>query len=163
MDHLWTPWRYQYLRANKPSLACVFCEKAAEKDDQRNYIVHRGEHNFLILNLFPYTSGHLMVVPYLHVSTLNGAPDEALEEMILLAKQAQRHLSEIYSPSGFNIGMNLGESAGAGIANHIHMHVVPRWQGDANFVSVIGETRILPEELPVTWKKLSDAFLKAAS
>jgi ATP adenylyltransferase len=161
VDHLWNPWRYQYLQqAGKPS-ECIFCEKAAESDDERNLIVHRATHNFVILNLYPYTSGHMMVVPYLHVAWMEGAPDEVLQEMILLAKEGQRHLAELYHPNGYNIGMNLGEAAGAGIAQHMHMHVLPRWVGDASFVSVIGETRVIPEELPVTWKRLSEAFLAA--
>ena len=158
MDHLWNPWRYQYLQQSAKPDTCIFCEKAAEKDDQKNLIVYRAKHNFIILNMYPYTTGHMMVVPYLHVARMEGTPDEALEEMILLAKEAQRHLGAIYCPDGYNLGMNLGESAGAGIAGHIHMHVLPRWVGDANFMSVVGETRVIPEELPVTWKKLADAF-----
>src|SRR5205823_1128913 len=110
--------------------------------------------NFVILNLFPYTSGHMMIAPYAHVPALEDAAPAVLEEMMLLARRAQIGLRSIYRPDGYNIGMNIGSSAGAGVAGHIHLHVLPRWTGDANFVSVIGETRILPEELPVTYGKL---------
>ena len=159
MDYLWSPWRFQYTsKANGP-VACIFCEKAAQRADEDNLIVHRAAHTFVILNLFPYTTGHLMVVPYDHVSSLAAAKDEALTEMILLTKFAQAKLSEIYSPHGLNIGMNLGESAGAGIAGHIHMHVLPRWAGDTNFMSTIAETRVLPEELPVSLARLRAVFL----
>ena len=158
MDYLWSPWRFQYTsKANGP-VACIFCEKAAQNDDEKNLIIHRATHNFVILNLFPYTTGHLMVAPYHHVPTLAASKDDALMEMILLTKFAQAKLSEIYSPHGLNIGMNLGESAGAGIAGHIHMHVLPRWTGDANFMTTIGETRIIPEDLSVTYRKLAGAF-----
>jgi ATP adenylyltransferase len=160
MDHLWSPWRYKYIQGTDSSGVCIFCQKASEERDAENLIIHRGAHNFLILNLFPYTTGHLMVAPYRHVAMLDAAPDETAIEMMLLAKTAQRHLSEIYRPHGFNLGMNLGESAGAGIAGHIHLHVLPRWTGDGNFMSTVGETRVMPEELPETFRKLRAAFSK---
>jgi len=158
MDHLWSPWRYRYIQSARDSSECVFCRAAAEDRDAENLIVHRAALNFVILNLFPYTSGHLMIAPYTHVATMEQAADEALIEMMLLAKEAQKQLHAIYNPHGFNIGMNIGEMAGAGIAGHIHMHIVPRWAGDANFMSTIGETRVLPEELPETYRKLKAAF-----
>jgi len=158
MDHLWSPWRYRYVSKAEESHGCIFCQKAAERDDERNYIVHRGERNFIILNLFPYATGHLMVAPYEHVATLEDAAAETVQEMMLLTRRTQPLLRSIYRPHGFNIGMNIGQSAGAGIAEHIHMHVVPRWTGDANFMSTIGETRVLPEELPETYRKLAAAF-----
>ena len=158
MDHLWSPWRYQYVQKARASDACIFCEKAAERRDAENFLVYRGKHNFILLNLYPYTTGHLMIVPYEHVDTLEAASRESLEEMMLLAQRAQKHLGAIYKPAGFNIGMNLGESAGAGIADHIHMHVLPRWPGDTSFITTVGETRVLPEELGVTYRKLSEAF-----
>lgn len=158
MDHLWSPWRYQYVQKARTSAVCIFCEKAAEQKDAENFLVYRGEHNFILLNLYPYTTGHLMIVPYQHVDTLEAASRESLEEMMLLAQRAQGHLGAIYKPAGFNIGMNLGESAGAGIADHIHMHVLPRWPGDTSFITTVGETRVLPEELAVTYRKLSGAF-----
>ena len=161
MDHLWSPWRYRYLQQpGDPDTGCIFCAKAAEQRDAENYIVHRGERNFVILNLYPYTTGHMMVVPYEHVASLAATPVETLAEMMELSRKAESALGTIYKPHGYNLGMNLGEAAGAGIAGHIHMHVLPRWRGDANFVSTVGETRIMPEELPVTWEKLVTEFAR---
>lgn len=158
MDHLWSPWRYQYVQKEKTGNGCVFCNAAAAEDDEQNLVVYRGRWNFIILNLYPYSTGHLMVVPYEHVDTLQGASPQTLEEMILLVQRSQRHLEEIYRPPGFNLGMNLGESAGAGIAEHIHMHVLPRWPGDTNFMTTVAETRVLPEDLKNTWRKVRVAF-----
>jgi ATP adenylyltransferase len=161
VDYLWTPWRYQYVTKAEHASECVFCAAAGGTDDQANLIVHRGRHNFVILNRFPYTNGHVMVVPFQHVPMLEQLPDEALVEMMRMARECEKHLRATYRPDGLNIGMNLGRSAGAGIADHIHMHVLPRWVGDTNFMSVIGETRVLPEELPLTWEKLKNAAWKA--
>jgi len=158
MDYLWTPWRYQYLITSGKQEGCVFCAAAQDTDDQRSLIVHRATHNFVILNRFPYTNGHLMVVPYRHVASLRDLEAEALSEMMLLAQAAEGHLRAIYRPDGLNFGINLGASAGAGIAGHLHLHGLPRWMGDANFMTVVGETRVLPEDLSVTWQKLRDAF-----
>lgn len=130
---------------------------AADRD-QETLIVFRGRYNFVVLNRFPYTSGHLMVVPYVHVADLGSLDDETAGELMALTRASERHIRSIYKPDGLNLGMNIGESAGAGIAGHIHMHVLPRWRGDANFLSTIGETRILPEELEITWQRLSQAF-----
>ena len=130
---------------------------AANKDEER-LIVYRARLNFVVLNRFPYTSGHLMVVPYRHVSGLSALNVAEANEMMSIVQQAEGHLRKIYRPDGLNIGMNLGESAGAGIAGHIHMHMLPRWTGDANFMTTVGETRVLPEELPVTWERLKRAF-----
>ena len=160
MDHLWSPWRYQYVQKEKAGDGCVFCNAARPGRDEENFVVHRARKNFVILNLYPYCTGHLMIVPYEHVDTLQEASHETLEEMMLLVQQSQRHLQEIYRPPGFNLGMNLGESAGAGIAEHIHMHVLPRWPGDTNFMTTVAETRVLPEDLSSTWRKLRDAFAK---
>jgi ATP adenylyltransferase len=158
MDRLWTPWRYRYVSTAGPDSACIFCEKAASSDDRGNYIVLRAERNFAILNLYPYTSGHLMIVPYEHVGTLEGAPQETLEEMIRLTARAERALRETYNPDGLNIGMNIGESAGAGVAGHIHMHVLPRWTGDGSFMTTVSETRVLPETLETTYERLKAAL-----
>ncbi len=164
MDHLWSPWRYQYVQKEKTGGGCVFCHAAAAgpggKNDEENLVVYRGRKNYIILNLYPYSTGHMMVVPYEHVDSLAEASQETLEEMILLVQRSQRHLQEIYRPPGFNLGMNLGESAGAGIAEHIHMHVLPRWPGDTNFMTTVAETRVLPEDLSSTWRKLRDVFAK---
>ncbi|MGA2182576.1 MAG: HIT domain-containing protein [Bryobacteraceae bacterium] len=159
MDHLWSPWRYQYLQqAPEPGQGCIFCRKAAEHRDAENYIVHRARNNFVILNLYPYTTGHLMVIPYEHVATLAQAQPDTLAEMMELTRKAECALASVYKPHGFNLGMNLGEAAGAGIAGHIHMHVLPRWRGDANFVSTVGETRVMPEELSSTYRNLLREF-----
>lgn len=160
MDYLWSPWRYQYVQGALTSGGCIFCDRAAEQRDSENLIVFRGTFNFIILNRFPYTAGHLMIAPYQHVATLEDAGAEALMEMILLAKKAEHCLGEIYHPHGFNIGMNIGASAGAGVAGHIHLHAVPRWHGDANFMTTVGETRVLPEDLGVTYSKLVAEWAK---
>ncbi|HWC00156.1 MAG TPA: HIT domain-containing protein [Bryobacteraceae bacterium] len=158
MDHLWSPWRYQYVSNADAAGKCIFCVKASETDDRANYILHRARHNFVILNLYPYTCGHLMVVPYAHIATLEDLPEEALLEMTRLMRDSVKHLRSIYHPSGLNVGMNIGRSAGAGVADHVHMHVLPRWDADANFMTTVGETRVLPEDMATTYAKLSRAF-----
>ncbi len=162
MDYLWSPWRYRYVSSGAPPSseagACLFCSKAASSDDRVNLVAFRGEHNFILLNLYPYTSGHLMIAPYAHVASLQDAAPVALEEMMNLARRADTALRQLYKPDGMNLGMNLGACAGAGVAGHIHMHVLPRWCGDASFMTTIGETRVLPEELSVTWERLRDAL-----
>jgi ATP adenylyltransferase len=158
MDRLWSPWRYAYVSNAGPEQGCIFCEKAVEARDESNYIVHRGRKNFLLLNLYPYTTGHVMIAPYEHVATLEAASEETLGEMMSLGRAAERNLRAIYQPRGFNIGMNIGECAGAGVAGHIHMHVVPRWPADSNFMTTVGETRVLPEAIEATYRKLLQAF-----
>ena len=158
MDYLWTPWRYQYVTsAGKPD-RCVLCEAAATEDDREFLVVYRGPKAFVILNRYPYTNGHVMIVPYQHVSTLQELSDETLTEMIRLAKTTERHLRGLYHPDGLNMGLNLGKSAGAGIAEHLHLHMLPRWTGDTNFMTVVGETRVMPEDLDVTWARLREAY-----
>ena len=158
MDYLWTPWRYNYITKAAPAAGCVFCRAAQGSDDRESLIVHRAQRNFVILNRFPYTNGHVMVVPYDHLGALEELPDDTLVEMMRLAQRAEKHLRTIYQPDGLNLGMNLGHSAGAGIADHVHMHILPRWTGDTNFMTVLGETRILPEDLQITWEKLTTAW-----
>lgn len=153
MDHLWSPWRYRYVTSGVAPGGCIFCEKPKASDEE-SLLVYRGRYSYVILNLFPYASGHLMVVPNEHVSTLADCPAEALREMTALAQRAEGLLRGAYGCEGFNIGFNIGRCAGAGVAAHIHLHVVPRWTGDANFMTTIGETRTLPEELSETWRKL---------
>jgi ATP adenylyltransferase len=160
MDFLWTPWRYRYITGQGKPGVCVFCSAAESADDHANFVVHRGEHAYVILNRFPYTSGHLMVVPYTHAATLLELPDHTLTEMMKLARDSEEHLRALYHPQGLNIGMNLGESAGAGIAGHLHLHALPRWTGDTSFITVVGETRVLPEDLEVTWQRMREEFLK---
>src|SRR5919198_2215921 len=150
MDQLWSPWRYTYVSKAEPSAGCIFCEKAKQDRDAENYVLYRGRKNFVLLNLYPYSTGHLMIAPYEHVDTLAGASQEALVEMISLTRESERHLRAVYRPQGLNIGMNIGECAGAGVAGHIHMHVLPRWLADSNFMTTIGETRVLPENLNTT-------------
>lgn len=150
MDRLWSPWRYRYISKKGPE-ECIFCVN-------NDYVIHRAEKNFVLLNRYPYTSGHLMIAPYAHVPSLTESDPAALEEMMRLAQRAETALRKVYNPSGFNMGLNIGESAGAGIAGHIHMHVLPRWAGDANFMTTIGETRVIPEDLDTTYAKLAEAF-----
>jgi len=158
MDRLWSPWRYQYVSAGPAASECIFCQKAAENKDRENLVVWRGRLCFVLLNIYPYTSGHLMVAPYEHVATLEDAAVETVTEMMTTARLAEKHLRAIYRPEGLNLGINIGRAAGAGIAGHIHMHVLPRWIADANFMTTVGETRVLPEDLAVTYDKLSRAF-----
>jgi ATP adenylyltransferase len=158
MDRLWSPWRYKYIASAGREEGCVLCRIEREHNDTDNYVIHRGRLNFVVLNLFPYTSGHLMIAPYEHKASLAASSEATTTEMIELAKRAQLALEAEYHPDGFNIGMNLGRSAGAGVADHLHLHVVPRWSGDANFVSVVGETRVLPEDLATTCEKLKKHF-----
>ncbi|HEV2176439.1 MAG TPA: HIT domain-containing protein [Terriglobia bacterium] len=167
MDHLWTPWRYRYVSETVKGAPCVFCRMAAETGrDRENFVVHRAGKNFVVLNLFPYTSGHAMVVPYAHAASLTSLAEldsEALREMMTLARDLEGALQALYRPEGYNFGMNLGCAAGAGIADHLHLHFLPRWSGDTNFMTVVGETRLLPEDLSVTYDKLSGFFRRQAS
>ena len=159
MEFLWSPWRYDYVAAaGQPPSSCVFCVGQDTRNDPDRLIVFRGVHNFIILNLFPYTSGHLMVAPYTHIASLGEASAEQTSEMMELAKRGIAALGKLYAPEGFNIGLNLGHCAGAGVREHFHLHVVPRWIGDANFLSITGETRVLPEELSTTYRRLSEVL-----
>jgi ATP adenylyltransferase len=160
MDNLWTPWRFHYLESAAGKDECVFCRILSDGPvaDPEHFILVRGIHCFVILNRFPYTSGHLMVVLFRHIANLQDCEGPELQEMIRWAQSSEEILRRAYSPEGFNIGFNIGQCAGAGVAGHLHMHVVPRWTGDANFVSVIGQTRTIPEELEDTYRKLLPGF-----
>jgi ATP adenylyltransferase len=162
VDHLWSPWRYKYINAGstEAASACVFCALLAQPQeaDARNYILHRAQHNFIILNLYPYISGHLLIIPYTHLSDLDAASKETTDELMDLTKRCQTALREAYRPQGFNLGMNQGRSAGAGVADHFHMHVMPRWTGDTNFMTTVGETRVHPEDLEISYEKLRKHF-----
>lgn len=139
--------------------SCIFCEAwQRPADDDKNFVLHRASHNLVILNLYPYISGHLMIAPNDHLAEFDSASKETTDEMMDLARRCVRTLREVYRPHGFNIGMNLGRAAGAGVADHFHMHVLPRWDGDTNFMSTVGETRVLPEDLPTTYRKLLAKF-----
>jgi ATP adenylyltransferase len=154
MDHLWSPWRYRYVSQAVPDETCLFCRIAAETADKSNYVLLRAERNFVLLNRYPYSSGHLMIAPNAHVATLEEAEATTLEEMMRLAQRAEAALRAIYHPGGINVGINIGKAAGAGVAGHVHMHVLPRWVGDTSFMTAVGETRVLPEDLDTTWEKL---------
>jgi len=158
MDRLWTPWRFEYIRTADQAPACVFCHILQETRDAANFLLYRGKHSFVILNLFPYTSGHMMCVANRHIASLSEAEPAERHEIIDLGQVCEEALRREYQPSGFNLGFNLGRAAGAGVEHHLHMHVLPRWVGDSNFVSVVGETRVLPEELPSTYKRLLPYF-----
>ncbi|HVB98211.1 MAG TPA: HIT domain-containing protein [Candidatus Dormibacteraeota bacterium] len=158
MDYLWTPWRYRYISEAAHESVCVFCRVLALGDDASALIVLRGRKNFVILNRFPYGSGHCMVVPFAHVPGLAGCDPETLTEMMELTRRVQSALEGLYHPQGYNIGMNLGRAAGAGVADHIHLHILPRWFGDTNFMTTLAETRLAPEALEVTYTKLHGAL-----
>jgi ATP adenylyltransferase len=158
MDYLWTPWRYRYIADSGKDIGCIFCDAVAANDDEKTQIVFRGATCFVILNRYPYTSGHVMVVPYAHVADLAAADPETLAEMMRIAQRVQMALKQTYHPDGFNLGMNLGRAAGAGVTGHLHLHVLPRWSGDANFMTVVGETRVEPEDLTTTYEKLRKAL-----
>ncbi len=155
MDRLWSPWRYKYISEASKSDSCIFCDALALKDDRQALILYRGRFNFVILNRFPYTTGHVMIVPFDHVADLAGCSPSALSEMMQLAQRVESALVDTYRPEGFNLGMNIGRCAGAGVADHVHLHLLPRWAGDTNFMATVGETRLLPEALDQTFQKLS--------
>ncbi len=185
MEHLWTPWRFAYVSTSEQSnrhgvppeldawpgeLNCVFCNMLAavdhaiaqgmdaEQAERAAHIVLRGAGIFVVLNAYPYCSGHLMIVPYRHQNSLAALEAEVAREMMETAQRAELAMKLVYSPHGFNFGLNLGAAAGAGVAGHLHLHGLPRWVGDTNFMTVVGETRVLPEELDVTWARLRKAF-----
>ena len=157
MDVLWSPWRYEYITGGgepKPA-GCVFCEILKNSaSDEEKFILKRAEFNFVILNIYPYTSGHLMILPYDHIATPDQADKLTTDEMMDLTKAAQTAISEVYEPDGINLGMNLGKAAGAGVDGHFHMHILPRWVGDVNFMTAVGQTRTIPETLQTTYEKL---------
>ena len=159
MDLLWSPWRYDYITGSgvEKNTDCVFCDILNNQaSDEEKFILKRAGFNFVILNVYPYATGHLLIVPYAHISDLDKAEKQTTDEMMDLMKSSQTALSEVYKPGGFNIGMNIGKAAGAGVAEHFHMHVLPRWPGDVNFMTAIGQTRTMPESLEATYKKLKD-------
>jgi ATP adenylyltransferase len=160
MDHLWSPWRLAYVTQTAGEPGCVFCD--ALSGDEASLVVFRGVRCYVILNKFPYNNGHLMVVPNRHMASLTEAAPEELCELVELARRAEIALKEAYAPHGLNMGINLGKPAGAGILDHLHMHVVPRWSGDTNFMTVVGQTRVLPEDLLVTAERLRPIFERLA-
>jgi len=161
MDYLWTPWRYRYVTDAAKDEHCIFCAALALSDDAQGLIILRGKKNFVLLNRFPYTTGHVMIVPLAHVAELLACDSETLAEMMLLARRVQSALGATYHPEGYNLGMNLGRCAGAGVAGHLHLHVLPRWTGDTNFMTAVSETRVEPEDLTTTYEKLRSALNSA--
>ena len=158
MNHLWSPWRMTYIENAKNEDGCVFCNAQAKADSVENLIIFRGKNAYVILNRYPYTSGHLMVIPFVHKSNLEELDSETRSEMMELTSQCTTILKNIYKTESFNIGINIGEAAGAGVLGHVHIHIVPRWAGDTNFMTSVGETRVLPESLEDTYKKIRAAF-----
>jgi ATP adenylyltransferase len=159
MEHLWAPWRMSYIAPKTPqSQECIFCAKSAEQRDEENYILHRGERCFMMLNLYPYNNGHLMVAPYQHVGSIELLDAETLAEMMAQAQLALRALRKAMNPDGFNMGINQGKVAGAGFADHVHLHVVPRWNGDTNFMPVLADVKVMPDFLENTYKQLKQAI-----
>ncbi len=159
MDILWSPWRYDYIKNEDKSAdsGCIFCSILnSSANDEEKFILHRAEHNFVVLNIYPYISGHLMIVPYVHIANLADASKECTDELMDLTKQFQQILQEVYRPDGTNLGMNQGKAAGAGVAQHFHMHLLPRWVGDANFMTAISQTRTIPETLITSFEKIKE-------
>ena len=161
MDYLWTPWRYAYVSNASRIEGCIFCE-LPKRSDEEAFIIHRAEHCFILLNSFPYTSGHVMIVPYEHLDQLQKVSRVSAQEMMSLAQKMEGVLRDAYNPDGINLGMNLGAAAGAGVAGHVHLHMLPRWIADANFMTTVGETRVLPEDLKTTWKRLREGWRSKA-
>jgi ATP adenylyltransferase len=161
MEHLWSPWRLAYITGGASAGGCVFCAALSDADAEP-LVVFRGETCFVILNLFPYNNGHLMVIPNRHIASLAAATDTELCELIALTRTCEVALTEAYGPHGMNMGINLGKPAGAGVLDHVHMHVIPRWNGDTNFMTVVGRTRVLAEELPDTAARLRPIFERLA-
>ena len=156
MKRLWAPWRTAYVAGARAPSGCIFCTAPAAGDDRGQLVLQRGRHGYLILNAYPYAAGHLLAVVYRHIASLAEATSEELTDLMTLVATATKTLTAEYRAEGFNIGLNQGRVAGAGIADHLHMHVVPRWHGDANFVAVVGETRVIPEALDVTYDRLKE-------
>jgi ATP adenylyltransferase len=160
MKRLWTPWRMAYLtgaNTSQPSSGCVFCAKVGAPDESE-HMLYRGQFAFITLNRYPYNNGHLMIIPYAHVASLENLDPPTLTELMLLTNRGLAALRQAYHPDGFNIGVNLGQAAGAGVADHVHIHIVPRWSADTNFMPIVGETRVIPETLDQTYARLRPCF-----
>ncbi len=157
MEHIWAPWRIQYIQMQKPE-KCILCKKPGQKSDVRNYILYRGEKNFIILNSYPYNPGHLLVSPYRHVANLEELTEEERNEHFSIVSRGIRVLRQVFKPGGFNIGINAARVAGAGIDDHFHTHIVPRWQGDTNFMTTLSDVRVLPQALAESYRQLKGKF-----
>ncbi len=167
MKHLWTPWRMPYLMGERPSggvgPGCIFCGKEHDDGPHSDYVLARGQTCYAIMNLYPYNNGHLMIIPYRHVSDLTDLAEEELAEIMAFTRTAVLVLKQAFHPQGFNIGINMGSAAGAGVAGHLHQHVVPRWSGDTNFLTVVGETRTIPEWIDTTYERLKPTWDQVSS
>ncbi len=150
MKNLWAPWRMEYILSVKEK-ECIFCIKPSENKDRENLILYRGNKAYIIMNKYPYNNGHLMVVPYIHKSELTALPDDVLSEMMLLTKYSIECIDKAFKPQGYNVGINIGSAAGAGIEEHLHLHIVPRWLGDTNFMIVTGDIKVIPQHLTETY------------
>lgn len=159
MKRIWAPWRKEYVEKKPEHAGCLFCDQLAQPDGPENLILHRGEHAFVILNRYPYTNGHMMVVPYQHLPSLDVLKIEVLAELMILTSAAIAVLREAYGAESFNVGANIGIAAGAGIADHVHLHVLPRWMGDTSFMTTTGEVRIIPEDLDCTYSRLQAVWI----
>jgi len=157
MDYLWAPWRFEYIKQEKPE-GCILCDKPKQDRDIENYILFRGEYNFIMLNAYPYNPGHLLIAPYRHTADLPGLTGEERTEHMDLLCHCVEVLREAVKPAGFNLGANIGKVAGAGIDDHYHSHIIPRWQGDTNFVTVLGDVRVVPQALAATYDALAGKF-----
>jgi ATP adenylyltransferase len=160
MEYISTPWREEYVKNIYKMTECIFCRALKRKDDRKAYILYRGTHNFIMLNKFPYTPGHLIIAPYRHIASFERAKKEITDEMTDILKLSLKALKKNYQPHGFNTGMNLGKSAGAGVADHYHLHVIPRWVGDSNFMPLVGKTKVTLEDLNTTYDRLLPVFQK---
>ncbi len=158
MNRLYSPWRYPYVASHKSGRSCIFCKALSLSSDEEGLMLYRGKQSFIILNAFPYNNGHLMIAPYAHISSFEESDPELTTEIIQLMQKCIKILSLVYKPDGFNIGLNLGKVAGAGITNHYHWHIVPRWNGDTSFMTVVSDTRVIPEDPKSTYKKLKSHF-----
>jgi ATP adenylyltransferase len=161
MKYIFAPWRKEYVRKISKMTECIFCRALKMKDDKKAFILYRAEKNFIVLNKYPYTPGHLMIAPYGHLSSFDRAKKELTDEMTDLLKLSLRILRKKYRPHGFNTGMNLGNSAGAGVANHYHLHVIPRWTGDSNFMALVNKTKVVIEDVETTYVQLLPLFQRA--
>ncbi len=157
MEQIWAPWRIKYIQMEKPK-GCILCEKPGQNNDAPNYILYRGDKNFVIMNSYPYNPGHLMIVSYRHIASLDELTNEELHEHFEIVSRSIKVLRQVFNPDGFNLGINMRKVAGAGIEDHFHTHIVPRWQGDTNFMPVISDVRVVPEALAETYEKLKGKF-----
>ncbi len=157
MESIWAPWRIEYIEMEKPK-GCILCDKPKENNDAQNYILYRGDKNFIMMNLYPYNAGHLMIAPYRHIANLEELNNEELREYWQIVTRSLKVLRKVFNPGGFNIGINMGKAAGAGIEEHVHTHIVPRWHGDTNFMPVIGDVKVISQALAETYQKLKEQF-----